>query len=54
MIALPIAYLFVHAKFLAEPDDCVPITIQELVNAAISRTWDRHYEPRATMFRSGL
>lgn len=54
MIALPIACLFVHAKFFAEPDDCVPITIQELVDAAISRTWDRHYEPQATMFRSGL
>jgi len=54
MIPPPIAYLFVHAKFFAEPADCVPITIQELVDAAISRTWDRHYEPRATMFRSGL
>ena len=54
MIALPIACLFVHAKFFAESADCVPITIQELVDAAISRTWDRHYEPQGTMFRSGL
>lgn len=54
MIALPIAYLFVGTKFFAEPDNCDRITIQELVDAAISRTWDRHYEPRATLFRSGL
>lgn len=54
MIPPPIVYMFVHAKFFAEPDNCDPITIQELVDAAISRTWDRHYEPRATLFRSGL
>ncbi len=54
MIALLGAYLVVHAKFFAEPVNTFPITVQELVDAAISRMWNRYYERDEAMFRSVL
>jgi hypothetical protein len=45
MIALLVAYLVVHAKFFSEPVNSIPITIQDLVDAAISHRWDRQYDP---------
>ena len=44
MIALLLVYFVVHAKFVSEPVKSIPITVQELVDAAISRRWDRQYE----------
>lgn len=52
MIALLVGYLFVHAKFFTESVNCTPITVQELVDAAISRRWNRQYEQQEAMFRS--
>ena len=52
MIALLAAFLVVHAKYFSEPVKAAPITVQELVDAAISHRWARRYEPREEMFRS--
>jgi acyl carrier protein len=52
MIAVLVGYLFIHAKFFTEPVNYAPIRVQELVNAAISRRWDRQYEQQEAMFRS--
>jgi hypothetical protein len=52
MTALLVAYLFVHGKFFSEPVNYIPITVQELVDAAISHKWNREYELEEAMFRS--
>ena len=54
MIVLVALFCWIYGKFFGEPqEEKIPITVQDLVEAASSGTWIKHYdEPAASLFRT--